>query len=645
MSTDLLLERPELLKERLRQAPAGPGVYVMRDVQTKVIYVGKAHNLRNRLRSYFQTSGPTDPRMAGMVRKVYDFDVLTCTTNQEALLLECTMIKRYRPRYNIRLRDDKNYLYMKLPRKGDFPRVYTVRKVTDDGGRYFGPFTNAGALRSTMKTLRRIFPYRTCSDDVFKRGRVCLDYHIKRCSGPCEGLIEPAEYHGNLERIGVFMEGRSEELLRSTRREMLEASDRLEFERAARLRDRAYALEQVAERQRVLSQAARDQDVIGVARDGSGALVSVLTVRRGQVIGSEGFELEGSADVDVAGILNGFAGQFYGDATSFPREILLPVEIPDAEDLAGWLSQRRGSRVAVTVPQRGRGRQLLAMARENAEEALRQATIKKDYDSERSERLLADLQEALGLDRLPRRIECYDISNLMGTDPVGSMVVFEDGRPKNAHYRRFHIKGVQGANDFAMLQEMLRRRFRRLAAARTPDDAPEAPNDPAEAAAASVPHLAEAPEPRPRRDPDSSFESLPDLVIIDGGRGQLSAAREVMEELGVHQVTTFGLAKRREEMIPTGGGAPVLLPLDSPALFLLQRVRDEAHRFAISFHRRTRAKQRLESPLDSVPGLGPVRKRQLIRRFKSLAGIRDASVDQLAEVVPAVVAVAIKEQV
>ena len=362
----------------------------------------------------------------------------------------------------------------------------------------------------------------------------------------------------------------------------------------------------------MLSQAARDQDVIGVARDGSGALVSVLTVRRGQVIGSEGFELEGSADMDDPGILNGFAGQFYGDATSYPKEVLLPAGIPDAELLSDWMSQRRGSRVTVTVPQRGRGRQLLAMAQENAEEALRQATIKKDYDSERSERLLADLQEALGMDRLPRRIECYDISNLMGTDPVGSMVVFEDGRPKNAHYRRFHIKGVSGANDFAMLQEMLRRRFRRLAAG---------------------------------GDPDASFESLPDLVIIDGGRGQLSAAREVMEELGVHQITTFGLAKRREEMIPTGSSSSLLLPLDSPALFLLQRIRDEAHRFAISFHRRTRAKQRLASPLDLVPGLGPVRKRQLIRRFKSLAGIREAGVEQLAEVVPAAVAAAIKEQV
>lgn len=619
MATPLIADRPDLLKERLRQAPDGPGVYVMRDDKTKVIYVGKAMNLRNRLRSYFQAGGPPHPRTAQMVRKVFDFDVLTCSTDQEALLLECTLIKRYRPRYNIRLRDDKNYLYMKVPRKGDFPRVYTVRKVADDGARYFGPFTNAGALRTTMKTLRRIFPYRTCSDETLKRGRVCLDYHIKRCAGPCEDLIGRDDYHQNLEQISVFMDGRPKELLRSIRGEMMAASDSLEFERAARLRDRASALEKVAQRQSVLSQSAREEDVIGLARSGATAIVAVLTVRGGQVLGSETFELEGSAEMETGEIVNGFAGQFYGDATSYPRDVLVPEVIADGDTLAGWMTGRRGARVTISVPERGARVRLLEMAAKNAEEALTQATIKKDYDSERAEKLLADLQEALGLDRLPRRIECYDISNLMGTDPVGSMVVFEDGRPRPAHYRRFHIKGVKGANDFAMLQEMLRRRFTRLAAARV---------DTAE---------------RTHKHDDDSFESLPDLVIVDGGKGQLSAAREVMEQLGVHQVTTFGLAKQKEELIPSGGPT-VRLPLGSPALFLVQRVRDEAHRFAISFHRRTRAKERLASPLDAVPGLGPRRKRQLIKRFRSLAGVREASLAELATVVPEAVAQGIKEQ-
>ena len=619
MATTLLADRPELLKERLRQAPAGPGVYVMRDEKTKVIYVGKATNLRSRLRSYFVAAGPPHPRTAQMVKHVFDFDVLSCTTDQEALLLECTLIKRYRPRYNVRLRDDKNYLYMKVPRKGDFPRVFTVRKVADDGARYFGPFTNAGALRTTMKTLRRIFPYRTCSDDVFKRGRVCLDYHIKRCAGPCEGLINSSDYHQNLEQIGVFMEGRPEELERSIRREMRQASDTLEFERAARLRDRAAALENVAQRQSVLSQSAREQDVIGLARGAGAAMIAVLSVRKGYVVGSETFELEGPAEMEAAEIINGFAGQFYGDAASYPREIVVPEPIADAEPLAAWMSSRRGARVEISVPQRGSRVRLLEMASKNAEEALTQSTIKKDYDHERAEKLLADLQEALGLDRIPRRIECYDISNLMGTDPVGSMVVFEDGRPRPAHYRRFHIKGVRGANDYAMLQEMLRRRFLRLVGARS--DSVEAVH----------------------KHDDDSFESLPDLVIVDGGKGQLSAAREVMEELGVHQIATFGLAKQKEELIPTRGGRSVMLPLGSPALFLVQRIRDEAHRFAISFHRNTRAKERLASPLDEVPGLGPKRKRELVKRFRSLAGIKEASMEELEEVLPAKVAAAVKE--
>lgn len=614
-----IIERAEYLRERLKALPESPGVYLMRDVQTRVIYVGKALSLRNRVPNYFQAGSVLPEHIRAMVERVYEFDVITTANEKEALVLECTLIKRYRPRYNIRLRDDKNYLYMKVPRKGDFPRVYTVRKVADDGARYFGPFTNAGALRTTMKTLRRIFPYRTCSDETLKRGRVCLDYHIKRCAGPCEDLIGRDDYHQNLEQISVFMDGRPKELLRSIRGEMMAASDSLEFERAARLRDRASALEKVAQRQSVLSQSVREQDVIGLARSGATAIVAVLTVRGGQVLGSETFELEGSAEMETGEIVNGFAGQFYGDATSYPRDVLVPEVIADGDTLAAWMTGRRGARVTISVPERGARVRLLEMAANNAEEALTQATIKKDYDSERAEKLLADLQEALGLDRLPRRIECYDISNLMGTDPVGSMVVFEDGRPRPAHYRRFHIKGVKGANDFAMLQEMLRRRFTRLAAARV---------DTAE---------------RTHKHDDDSFESLPDLVIVDGGKGQLSAAREVMEQLGVHQITTFGLAKQKEELIPSGGPT-VLLPLGSPALFLVQRVRDEAHRFAISFHRRTRAKERLASPLDAVPGLGPRRKRQLIKRFRSLAGVREASLAELATVVPEAVARGIKEQ-
>jgi len=367
----------------------------------------------------------------------------------------------------------------------------------------------------------------------------------------------------------------------------------------------------------VLSQSAREQDVIGLAQSSAGTVVAVLTVRGGKVLGSESFELEGAGDQSSVEVLNGFVGQFYADATSYPREILVPAEIPDGEVVAGWLSERRGTRVTVSVPLRGARVRLVEMAAAHAIEALRQATVKRDYDGDRAERLLADLQEALGMDRPPRRVECYDISNLMGTDPVGSMVVFEDGRPTPAHYRRFHIRSVGGANDFAMLQEMLRRRFGRLVRLREEGGA----------------------------ETDNSFASLPDLVIIDGGRGQLSAAREVMEQLGLHQIATFGLAKRKEELFQMGSARPLLLDPESAALFLLERIRDEAHRFAISFHRRVRTKERLASPLDAVPGLGPKRKRELIKRFRSIAGVRQASVDELSEVVPRKVAEAVKEQV
>ncbi|MHB8509705.1 MAG: excinuclease ABC subunit UvrC [Candidatus Dormibacteria bacterium] len=627
--TEVLLKRPEMLRQRLREVPISPGVYVMRDQRTKVIYVGKALNLRNRVRSYFQPGAAHEHRIQQMVERVFDFDILTCSTNQEALLLECNLIKRYRPRYNIRLRDDKNYLYMKVPRQGDFPRIYTVRRVSDDGARYFGPYTNAKALRSTMKTLRRIFPYRTCSDDTFKQARVCLDFHIKRCAGPCEDLVTSAGYHQNLDQISAFMEGRADELVRHLRRDMQVAAAGLDYEQAARLRDRAIAVEVVAERQRVLSAAGREEDVIALAQGASGAVAAVLTVRHGQVLGTEYFELEGTSEMGQAEVINGFVGQFYADATSYPRNVLVPVELADATILGEWLTQRRGARVEFLVPQRGRGRRLVEMAERNAQETLRQAAVKRDYDTERTEALMADLQEALGLDRIPRRIECYDISNTMGTNPVGSMVVFEDGRPRNNHYRRFHIKGVGGANDFAMMQEMLRRRFGRMAALQQAAERDGSDEDPMT-----------QPSTRPA---DGSFGSVPDLVIVDGGRGQLSAARAVMEELGVHQLATFGLAKQKEELYRPGSSRSIMLPLDSQALFLLQRIRDEAHRFAITFHRDTRQKRALESPLNAVPGLGPVRRKALIKRFRSLEGIRAATIEDLGQVVPAGVAEAIKE--
>jgi excinuclease ABC subunit C len=609
-------ERPEYLRERLKALPESPGVYLMRDLQGRVIYVGKALSLRNRVPNYFHASSVLQEHTQAMVERVYDFEVITTANEKEALVLENTLIKRYRPRFNIRLRDDKNYLYIKLPLEEDFPRIYMVRRPGTDGSRYWGPYTNALALRNTLKTVRRVVPYRTCTDHEFALHRPCFYYHLKLCTAPCAGFQTREQYHRQLEQIELFLDGKSDQLVRQLRQQMQAASDALEFEAAARYRDRLEAIETMAERQKMQALGKLDQDLFGLARSETQAMVKVFNVREGQLSGSENFELAGlNADQPDADVLNAFVPQYYTNATHIPREVFVPTPLQDAAVLEQWLSERRGSRVGVRVPRRGKQRELLAQAAANAEEAMRSLRIKLDYDAERTASLLADLQRQLELPALPERIECYDISNIQGKHPVGSMVVFDQGRPRPAHYRHFRIKTVSGANDFAMLQEVLRRRFGRYA--RSEEGDPEEP----------------------------SFSRRPQLILIDGGKGQLSAAREVLEGLGLGSIPTFGLAKEQEELFQPGRSEPIRLPLDSPALFLVQRVRDEAHRFAITFHRVVRRKDTFTSALDGITGLGPVRKRALLRAFGSVDSIRNASVDDLMTVkgVTRPVAVAIKE--
>lgn len=614
MDTQIVLkQRPELLKERLKQAPTSPGVYIMRGTKTEVIYVGKAKNLQNRLRSYFQSDEFFPNRTKSMVNEIFDFDLLTAPNEESALELECTLIKRYRPRYNVRLRDDKNYLYLKIPKTGNFPRIYTVRNIQNDKAQYFGPFTNGGALRLTLKTLRTTFPYRTCSDEVLKQGRVCLDYHIKRCAGPCEGLISKEDYRGLLDQVSNFMKGQSHEIVSDLKKEMLSSSENLEFEKAAKLRDRIAALEKIAGGKKVSANLGREQDAIGLAKNGGAALVCVMRIRGGQIQNSEYFELEGTQELEDSKVLNEFIGQYYANAASFPHEILISVELEDASVFSAWMEKSRGVNMSFLIPKKGRGKKYLTTAYQNAEENLKQTLVKKDYDKERTEGALVELQEALGLERLPSRIECFDISNIQGTNPVGAMVVFEDGKPQNSHYRKFHIKDIEGPNDFAMMNQMLRRRFGR--AKQEVDD----------------------------KNPDSSFGVLPDLVIIDGGKGQLSAARKAMAEMEVHQIATFGLAKRIEELFKPETSKPIMLPVGSQSLFLLQRIRDETHRFAVTFHRDTRNKAMFISPLDEVPGLGPKRKKELLKRFFTIQKIKSASLLELCEIVPEKVAMAILE--
>ena len=614
--TESLILRQEYLRERLKALPELPGVYLMRDAQTRVIYVGKALSLRNRVPNYFQAGSVLPEHIRAMVERVYEFEVITTANEKEALVLECTLIKRYRPRFNIRLRDDKNYLYIKLPVNDEFPRIYTVRRPATDGARYWGPYTHALALRTTLKTVRRVIPFRSCKDTEFALHRPCFYYHLNLCSAPCAGFISKDQYHEQLGQVSMFLDGRSDHVVRQLKQEMSRAADNLDYEAAARYRDRLQALQTMTERQKMQALGRLDQDLFGLARTDAQGCVQVFAVREGKLSGSENFDLVGlDKDQSNGDVLNAFVSQYYASATHIPRDIFVPDALPDREVIEQWLSERRGSRVQVKVPQRGKQRELLQQAAANAQETMRQMRIKLDYDAERTTALLNDLQARLELAVLPRRIECYDISNIQGKHPVGSMVVFEDGRPKPAHYRHFRVKSVQGSNDFAMLQEVLQRRFARRA--RSEEGQPLEP----------------------------SFSQLPDLLLIDGGKGQLSAAREVMERMGLGAVATFGLAKQQEELFRPGQSEPIRLPLDSAALFLVQRVRDEAHRFAITFHRVVRRKDAFASALDGISGLGPARRRALLRHFGSLENIRNASLEALTGVkgITRPVAAAIKE--
>jgi len=664
--SDRLIDKHDMLRARLRAAPEGPGVYVLRGADTRVIYVGKAANLRNRLRSWFTGVDSLESRTRGLVERVFDFDVIASVSEREALILENTLIKQYRPRFNVRLKDDKSYLYLKIPRPGVhdavapgtareevrkprgesavratlFPRPYYTRKVIRDGARYFGPYTSAQSLRTTVRSLRTIFPFRTCSDEIFRRGRVCLDYHIKRCAGPCEGRIDEQQYAHLLDQVQTFMDGRSESLQAELNEQMDAAAARQDYELAARNRDRLRAIERITERQTVLRGSRADEDCIAVAVEGGRAMAAVLTVRQGRVVATETHELEGVTDLDAAACLAGFLPQYYANATSVPRRVLLSHEVEDVPVIADFLTLQREGPVDVHVPQRGDARRLVERASETALVTLRQKRIVDDFDAAKTEALLDDLASRLRLSAPPRRIECYDISNTMGTNSVGSMIVFEEGRPAPAQYRHFGIKTVQGSNDVASMEETLRRRFRRLSKREgvAADDIPVI--DPAGANGGEETgngHRAA------QRDDTDSFSVIPDVILIDGGKGQLNGARRVLRAAGLESIPVFGLAKRNEELFRPGVADPLIIERDSPTLFLIQRIRDEAHRFAITRHRARRARAALRSKLDVVPGLGPVRRRALLREFGSVDAIRDAPVEDLSRVVPRPVALRVKE--
>ncbi|OLE73129.1 MAG: excinuclease ABC subunit UvrC [Chloroflexi bacterium] len=608
----------DTIKRRLQAVPDSPGVYMFRDSKSQVIYVGKALRLRDRLRSYFTPGYAETARVSELIRRATDFEFVTTANEVEALVLENNLIKNYRPRFNIRLKDDKNYLYLKLPVTEAFPRVHYSRRVQNDGALYFGPYTSALSLRSTVKSIRQLLPFRTCSDEIFKQGKVCLDFHIKRCPGPCERRISSDDYKARINEVALFMEGRSDLLVRELEDRMGSAADRLDFENAARYRDQLQSIERIADRQKVLTRGRDDQDIVAYARSGNDVYVEVAYIRQGKMVGHDGHALDGAGDATEPELLRGFMLQYYSSATHVPRSVILPGPVEEPELIKGWLSEKRGRPVEVDVPQRGRLRALVTQLGETAKQELEQIRIQADYDRSRTEPMLAALAEALDLESPPKRIECYDISNIQGDSAVGSMVVFEDGRPRNDHYRHFRIKFAAGPNDFAMLQEVLRRRLERLESAQRREE---------------VESIG-----------DRSFTSRPDLILIDGGKGQLSAALEVTEAAGYADIPTFALAKEREEIFAPGRAEPIVQERNSPGMFLVQRIRDEAHRFAITHHRKVRARKALTSPLDSVEGIGPARKRALLRHFGSVQAIREAPVGEIVKLgIPERLAARLKE--
>lgn len=589
----------QTLAERLAALEPAPGVYLMKDAQGRVIYVGKATSLRARVRSYFGSRAGMDGKTRELVEHIADFEVIRTDTPSEALILENELIKRYRPRYNIMLRDDKTYPFIRVTNE-PYPRVIATRRIVQDGSRYFGPYPSAGAVHRTLELLKRLFPYRACDIEITGNApRPCLYYHIGRCVGPCIGAVSQEEYQQVIENVVLFLQGRGEDLIPNLRRQMEEAAERLDFERAARLRDEIKAIEHVLQHQKIITGRNETFDVLAVAQGAGGdACVQVGFVRNGKLLGSEYYLMSGArVDDTPSAILSSFVAQFYQQAAQIPDELVLEHPLEDQEVVGDWLAERRGARVKLTVPKRGLRRELVEMIAKSARQNLEQSRVRWLNDEQRTTAALSELADALALDRIPRRIECFDVSNLHGTNAVASMVVFENGKPKKSDYRRFQIKQVEGPNDFAMMQEAIRRRYRRALDAEQTE----------------------------------AWQTMPDLIIVDGGKGQLSAALSALQELGLN-LPIAALAKEHEELFLPDRPDAVVLPRDSQALFLVQRIRDEAHRFAVTFHRKRRAKTSIRSVLDEIPGVGPRRRRELLRRFGSVEGIRQASVEELAGV-------------
>lgn len=606
----------EHIQTILANLPMKPGVYLMKNEKGKIIYVGKAKRLRNRVRSYFTTNADGTPKTLIMRGKVRDIDFIVTENEVKALILEETLIKKHKPRYNVFMKDDKRYPYIRVSWQDPYPKVETTRRVENDGARYFGPYAAMWAVQNTLRVLRKAFPYLTCDRVIDGNDeRACLFYDLKLCNAPCIGAVNQQQYRDMIQELMDVLSGKSDDVINRLEREMMHASEQLDFEGAAVIRDQIQAIEFITSKHKAVSPKMTDHDVIAVARDNNEAVVQILFIRNGKLIGSDSRMLENTDGESDEAIVEQFITQFYANVSDVPRELILPDAIEQARIIENWLQDKRhGSKVTITVPQRGNKRNLIGMAQENATEALRMLRAQYEADTTRHEEAIAELQEEMSLPRIPNRIECFDISTTQGTAITASRVVFVHGAPRKSEYRRFNIRSVLhgGPDDFQSMREALTRRFTRWKTA-TESDPVLSPDG---------------------TDRDETWKLLPDLLLIDGGKGQLNVAVEVLEEFGLtDRVPVAGLAKQFEELFVPGRSESIMLPRRSQALYLVQRVRDEAHRFAITSHRNRRSKLGMSSRLETVPGIGPRKRRALLKHFgNSIDAIKRASKDDLMQV-------------
>ncbi len=599
------------IEATLQSIPSRPGTYIFRDNKGRVIYVGKAKCLKNRVRSYFSSSDDSAKTRA-IRNNLNEIEFIVTDTEVEALILECNLIKKHRPKYNILLKDDKNYPYIKVTTEERFPRIIIARKMKSDKSKYFGPYTDMGAIKETIKLIKKIFPVRSCSknlENIPLQERECLNFHINRCLAPCQNYIDDEKYNGYIKDVILFLSGRYDSLVKKLVYKMEKAAEAHEYEKAADIRNQIVAVKKIMEQQKIVSADITDQDVIGYAAKDKRVCITIFFVRNGKLIGRETFFLTDIEISDEDDIIASFIKQFYTDAAFIPKVIYVQEEIEEVETIKEWLSDKKGTKVNIKNPKRGEKRKLLEMVIQNANISLEQKIYSLDMEKEKAENALKELASYLDLNDSPWRIEAFDISNIQGSDSTASMVVFEGGFPKNSDYRRFKIRTVSGADDFASMREVVYRRFKRGLEERSALN---------EMASSEI--------------SDFKFSKLPDLILIDGGKGQLNAAIESLKKLGLDTIPVISIAEKQEHVFLPNKPDPIILPQNSQALHLLQRVRDEAHRFALSYHRNIRRKKNFKSVLDDILGIGKVRKRALLKAFGSIKGIREASLDEIKKV-------------